>query len=504
MLTPEAALDAFRAAGSFAAAGRALGCHAMTVKRYAQMADATVAGRPGGRFKGETQADPPPRLGSSPLRAPAEPAPWLAGRPSTMGWPELAPGRVRPPPLPDPDVPIEHVLDQAADRFSRLATRRAAEQWAPIAIPHAGPIGVVWFGDPHLGDDGCNLPLLRRHIELCRSVPGLYGANIGDVTNNWVGRLARLYADQSSSRSTERRLARWFMRDAGIGWLFWLLGNHDEWEQGPAIYELMAEKHLMIADWEAKVRLVWGDGSEVKVHAAHDFPGHSMWNIGHGPTRAAKMTSDADLYVCGHKHDWTVQQFERPDGSVPTIVRARGYKWLDHYVTRNGFQQSQSGASVMTVLNPLAADPSGRVLAFADVETGVMVLAALRAGAGATAGPQSGPGSLRREPPAKPTKPQEPAPHARRPAAAPRSGGKRSAAAKPAPAKPVPASGGGSRGRDRLGQEHRGTGAGKAPRVPGVPVRDAAEADARGTRRAAPQPVRQPAGKKRAARNPRR
>src|SRR3546814_1021767 len=49
------------------------------------------------------------------------------------------------------------------------------------------PYGIIAFGDTHLDDDGANIPLLRQHLEIA-SRPGVYGLNIGDSTNNWVGR----------------------------------------------------------------------------------------------------------------------------------------------------------------------------------------------------------------------------------------------------------------------------------------------------------------------------
>jgi len=56
--------------------------------------------------------------------------------------------------------------------------------------------------------------------------PGIYGANIGDTTDNWpwTGRLARLWAESEVSDKTAKRMAEWFMFDAGVRWLLWLIG----------------------------------------------------------------------------------------------------------------------------------------------------------------------------------------------------------------------------------------------------------------------------------------
>lgn len=286
---------------------------------------------------------------------------------------------VRVPRLLDGDEPIEDVLDRRERQFARGSRAANSEAWFPIRVEDRQPIGVLWFGDPHIDDDGCNIKLLRRHVDLCRTTPGLYGVNIGDSTNNWAGRLARLYADQETSRRTARRLAKWFLVDSGVNWLVWLMGNHDEWESGGDILRGMNDRGIIMQDWQARFRFVFDGARDIRVHAAHDFKGHSFWNITHGPTRFAKLETDAELLVCGHKHDWGIQQFEMAGrGRVATVVRTRGYKWRDHYATVNGYQSAQSGAGVLTILNPWARDPAGRIMAFSDVEAGARVLAALR------------------------------------------------------------------------------------------------------------------------------
>lgn len=275
---------------------------------------------------------------------------------------------------------ISDLIDARTREFDRKLQAVQREAWQPVTVRESQPFGVLWFGDPHLDDDGCNWRVLMRHVELCASTPGLYGANIGDSTNNWVGRLMRLYAEQETSRQTARELARWFLADSGVKWLCWLMGNHDEWESGADILRLMNTARVPMYDWQAKFELrVPGVKRAIRVHAAHDFPGHSMWNITHGPQRAAKMSAAADLYVCGHKHDWGIQHFEMAgQDRCPLIVRARGYKWIDHYATRNGYQQSSSGAAILTIIDARASDPAGRVTAFADIEQGVRVLNAMR------------------------------------------------------------------------------------------------------------------------------
>lgn len=278
-------------------------------------------------------------------------------------------------------IDVEATIARLARASERHEREHEAVTRRPIHVHDNLPVGILWFGDPHLGTH-TDWHRLQRDVALCVSTPGMYGANIGDTTNNWTGRLIRLYAEEDIDRASERALAKWFLADAGVTWLCWLMGNHDEWEHGSEILRLMdIHGKVPMHDWAARFDVRWRNGKSVRIHAAHDFPGHSIWNPTHGPARAPRMLgSDADLFVCGHKHCWGVQQFELTERNrAPVAIRVRGYKRRDPYARRHGYQDERHGCSILTILNPNAG-PAGRVMAFADVEAGAKVLAALRGG----------------------------------------------------------------------------------------------------------------------------
>lgn len=285
------------------------------------------------------------------------------------------------PRLPKKQQSAATLIKRLADDARVKRERRDAEKWFPIHVRDKRPIGMVWFGDPHLGSD-TDWDTLNRDVATCVATPGLYAANLGDTTNNWTGRLTRLYAESDASRHTERALAKWFLAEAGLTWLVWLMGNHDEWEHGADLLRLMdVHNKVPMLDWSAKFELVFPNKRRVRINAAHDFPGNSMWNTTHAPSRVPRMLGvDADLFVCGHRHDWGIQQYEMSErGRCPVAVRARGYKVGDSYARRHGYQEAQHGQSVVTIIDPNAG-PAGRVLAFADVAQGARVLSALRGG----------------------------------------------------------------------------------------------------------------------------
>jgi hypothetical protein len=312
-------------------------------------------------------------------------------RATLQGWVERAPvwypgfsmkgdaPAIALPTFPDQDIPAEQILDQMSVRFEKRLAHDTALKWFEIKARETPPLGICWFGDPHLGDDGCNIPLLRRDVETVRDTPGMYGANIGDTVNNWSGKLLRLYSEQNASRATERRLAKWFLTDSGVKWLLWLFGNHDTMDGAFAVHlRAVNAAQIPMIDWRAKFKVTFPNGAEIKIDAAHNHKGSSIWNELHGQERASMIDETADLFIAGHHHDWGIKQKELPDGIVTTLVRARGYKWIDQYATHHGFVSKQCGASIVTVLDPLAKSPVGRVRAFADVEEGAEFLTWLR------------------------------------------------------------------------------------------------------------------------------
>lgn len=286
------------------------------------------------------------------------------------------------PEFPDGDLPTEKVLDQMEEQNKLLKKSFEAHTWFPIKVNDKKPIGIMWFGDPHLDDNGCDIGMLRHHAKLCNK-PGVYGANIGDTTNNWQGNLLKKYADQNSGTKRARIAAGWFMLESKIKWLVWLIGNHDQWGDGAAVLGEMAKRYgthkLILHDWEARFSLNFPNGVKINVWAAHDFPGDSMWNPLHGPVKAARFGRDTHLLVCGHKHNWGVSQWELAEkGISPVMIRTRGYKFNDDYARKIGKTDQKSGSSIFTIINPLAPTDEGRIIPFVDVETGVDYLQFLR------------------------------------------------------------------------------------------------------------------------------
>lgn len=282
------------------------------------------------------------------------------------------------PDFPDNDIPVSELIESMKKRFNKRNEFQKAINWFPVRMRDDKPIGLAFVGDPHVDDDGCNWPLLEQDINIMKQ-DGIYGCNVGDTTNNWAGRLIRLFAKQETSQETAQKLAKWFLTDSGIKWLVWALGNHDSWGEGAAVLKAMNAHNVPMLDWQAKFEVKFPNKYGCRVWMAHDFPGNSMWNTMHGAQKAAHLKEQADIFICGHKHNWGLHQEESASkGYVYWLARARGYKHIDDYAEQGGHQSQSYGSTILAVINPKAPNASAAVQCFADLAAGADYLKYLR------------------------------------------------------------------------------------------------------------------------------
>jgi len=283
------------------------------------------------------------------------------------------------PEFPDDDIPVDEIRSLMAKRFEKRQAHQKAKEWYRVKVNIGGPIGVTFWGDPHVDDDGANWPLLEAHTAIHRANKALYSVNIGDTINNWADRLARLYANQETSSKTARKLASWFLKDSGIRWVTWLMGNHDLWTEFPEYLRAQNVSRIPMEDWQARFRLTFPGGREVRVWASHDFSGNSQWNSLHGLQKTAHTKAEAHIYAAGHTHNWAIHQEESASRDFTYwLIRSRGYKFIDDYATKLGHFPQAEGASITCIINPDSKSESGLIQAFADMEAASDYLAWLR------------------------------------------------------------------------------------------------------------------------------
>lgn len=269
-------------------------------------------------------------------------------------------------PLPSEALDLEALKSRRREQWGRRQRAFDARKLISVKVNLPGPIGIMHMGDPHVDDVGTDFPALERDIEIVNRTEGLFGANIGDQQNNWMGRLAHLWGKEEQSAREAWMLTEWLVQ--AVPWLYILNGNHDVWSgQGDPLKWLCAPKYGkeqgIHADHGARLALHFPNGKEVRIHARHDFPGHSQWNPVHGPSKAAQRGFADHLLICGHKHVSGDTFVVNPlNGLISWVVRVAGYKTIDDYAAREFFAPHRISASCVTIIDPQYADDDPRLL----------------------------------------------------------------------------------------------------------------------------------------------
>lgn len=298
----------------------------------------------------------------------------------TVGGQTPVSPRIEHEPIPSADEPIEDVIARAEQRFIRAKAAHDANRWRTVRMRGDGPMAIVWFGDPHLDSPGCDWPTLKRDIELVKSTEGVFAANAGDSIDNWVGRLTKLKGRSSVSDSDAWRMAEWFMNELSQKWIAWVLGNHDEWNEGSFIFKRLKGRIVEMDDWQARLILKFDNERECRVHMSHDFPGHSMYNPLHAQKRADMQSlGDAQVYLAGHRHETALSRYPCPIRGKPIIYgRAMGYKAIDAYGAKLGYSRQNEGESIVLVFDPDAETEADFIHGFTTVPSAIQYLGHLR------------------------------------------------------------------------------------------------------------------------------
>lgn len=284
-------------------------------------------------------------------------------------------------PLPDDDISIEELVEARKKQFSKRRQYEEAVKLIPVGVNISGPIGILHYGDPHVDDDGTDILALENHADIVRKTKGMFAATVGDMSNNWIGRLARLYAEQSTSAKQAWRLVEWFVASNGGKWLYLVGGNHDLWSgAGDPVQWITRQQDALYRASECRISLQFPNGQVCRVNARHDFAGGSMWNPAHGPMKALTLGVRDHVAICGHKHESAYGVLKDPDSGITMhAIRVASYKVYDRFAQEKGFRDQTLSPCAVTVINTgLPESSPDFVKVFWDAEAGADYLTFLR------------------------------------------------------------------------------------------------------------------------------
>jgi hypothetical protein len=266
------------------------------------------------------------------------------------------------PELPSELPTADELLKRRSKQFARKLEAKDARHLIPITVKTSGPIGLAFVGDPHVDDDGTDIDLLREHIDIINETPALLALGIGDYSNNWVGRLARLYGQQSLSAAEAWVLVEWLVQ--AVPWLTLVSGNHDAWSgDGDPIKWMAKSARVQYESNGARLSLNLPSGRSIRVNARHDFRGKSQWNQTHGIGKAVQLGWRDHIATAGHTHVSGVQVVRDPmSGLISWCLRIGSYKLLDRYADELGLPNQTFTVCPVVVVRPQFSDDDNRLL----------------------------------------------------------------------------------------------------------------------------------------------
>lgn len=278
---------------------------------------------------------------------------------------------------PEQERTVTELLEARKGEYERQRKYADFVKRIPVKIKADGPIGITHIGDPHLDNSGTDIAQIERHIQIIRNTDGMFGANVGDAQDNWVGRLSHLYSKTTVSQAESWKLVEWMVNE--IPWLYIVGGNHDAWsgERDPLKYIIgNCRKIGFHKNWQVRMGLRFPNGRDVTLNCRHDFAGHSQWNIMHGPAKAVKMGVRDNLLICGHKHSTGYGVDKDPvSGKLSHFLRVGSYKKIDDYAEQGGFLDQNITPAAVTIIDPTyEQDDPRQITVFLSVEEGAEFL----------------------------------------------------------------------------------------------------------------------------------
>ena len=259
-------------------------------------------------------------------------------------------------------MPIEELIEFRKKQYNIKLSSAESRKLINIDIKLDGAIGICHFGDPHIDDDGTNIAEIYSLCNLINKTEGLFGGNLGDIQNNWVGRLAVLYGQQSTSAKESWRLTEHFVNS--VNWLYLVAGNHDVWSgEGDPLDFLMRDHKGVYEKWGARMNLKFPKGRNIRVNARHFFKGNSMWNSAHGVAKAAQMGGKDHILTCGHTHVSGYQVLKDPaSGLISHALQVASFKIMDNYADKLGLDDKNIFNAPVTIIDPQYADDDNRLI----------------------------------------------------------------------------------------------------------------------------------------------
>ena len=263
---------------------------------------------------------------------------------------------------PNKELDIDDLIKFRIKKYAVKKERGIYDACVDVVINIDGPIGICHFGDPHVDDDGTDLSEIFALTTKINKIEGLFAGNLGDIQNNWIGRLAALYSQQSTTAKESWAISEHFI--SSLDWLYLVGGNHDVWSgDGDPLEFIMRRTKTVYNNHGVRINLKFPNGKQVRINARHQFKGHSIWNTAHAVSRAVQTGWRDHILTAGHTHVSGYQVLKDPSsGLISHAIQVASFKRIDGYADKLGLDDKNIFNSPVTIIDPKYDDNDNRLI----------------------------------------------------------------------------------------------------------------------------------------------
>jgi hypothetical protein len=209
-----------------------------------------------------------------------------------------------------------------------------------ISINTDKPIGVLFWGDWHLGGYGTDHEEFLRVLEAAQGTPGLYVIGMGDYKDNMGSSPHKdkgAHNEEILRPSMQDKLVADAVKELKDKFLVLLRGCHDDWDHQSSDRDFVSylsemagcanmghggALHLSVGPE--------GEGNEYILRLRHVYPFKSSTNPGNPQRKQVDMQGESDIVAHAHLHFAHIDQSVKA-GREWIGIRSGSHKVIDEY-----------------------------------------------------------------------------------------------------------------------------------------------------------------------------
>jgi predicted phosphodiesterase len=200
-----------------------------------------------------------------------------------------------------------------------------------------------FIGDLHVGTPDAYYDRIEREIETIVNTPNSYTVLMGDLVDGFFFNPAEFNQIEQAPEQFEymRSLVHYLADNNKL--LVGFAGDHDMWSAKTGLDAYRTFARETGAHYMRGVGYITANVGEqhYNIAAAHQLPGHSIYNNTHPAVRFSRENEGADIIVSGHTHrkglsTQSVRGFGREARQV-VFANIGPYKSTDDYSQKKGF-----------------------------------------------------------------------------------------------------------------------------------------------------------------------